>query len=170
MNKLSIIIPALNEEKFLPNLLMSLTIQTKMDFEVIVVDGSSRDRTVEVAQSFSPQLPGLKVLVSEKAGISLQRNMGAKAASGDWLIFIDADSTVLPYFVERIDWYIDDQKPRFFSTWMRPDSEGSGDALISLVVNSVVEGSKWYIAPSHPDPLLLFHEKFLILSMGMMNR
>ena len=44
-----------NEEKFLPHLLLSLTKQTKQDFEVIVVDGSSTDRTVEVANSFAAQ-------------------------------------------------------------------------------------------------------------------
>jgi cellulose synthase/poly-beta-1,6-N-acetylglucosamine synthase-like glycosyltransferase len=52
MTKLSLVIPALNEEKFLPHLLTSLTKQTKRDFEVAVVDGSSKDRTVDTARSF----------------------------------------------------------------------------------------------------------------------
>ncbi len=76
MSKLSIVIPALNEEKFLPNLLTSLTKQTRMDFEVVVVDGSSKDNTVALARSFGPKLPKLQVCVSERAGLPLQRNMG----------------------------------------------------------------------------------------------
>jgi glycosyltransferase involved in cell wall biosynthesis len=155
MNKISIVIPALNEEKFLPNLLLSLTRQTNMDFEVVVVDGSSKDATREVAQSFSSKLPKLKVIVSEKAGISLQRNIGEKAAGGEWLIFIDADSTVLPYFIERIDWFINDQKPMFFTTWLRPDSELPFDALFTLVVNSVVEGSVVVHRSLAPGPLTI---------------
>ena len=155
MNMISIVIPALNEEKFLPDLLTSLTRQTNMDFEVVVVDGASQDRTVEVARSFSSKLPNLKVLVSETAGVSHQRNLGARATSGEWLIFIDADSTLLPYFIERVEWFIKEQKPEFFTTWLRPDSEGSGDALISLVVNSVVEGSVIFHRSVSPGPLTI---------------
>jgi glycosyltransferase involved in cell wall biosynthesis len=76
---ISIVIPALNEEHFLPHLLTSLTKQTKSDFEVIVVDGSSTDRTVEVARSFGTKLPKLEVIVSQKASLPLQRNLGARA-------------------------------------------------------------------------------------------
>src|SRR5690348_11138372 len=98
----SIIIPALNEEKFLPNLLTSLASQTKKDFEVIVVDGSSKDKTVSRARSFHKTVPGLRVVISKIASLPLQRNIGAKAAKGEWLIFVDADSILLPYFIERI--------------------------------------------------------------------
>jgi glycosyltransferase involved in cell wall biosynthesis len=155
MNNLSIVIPALNEEKFLPNLLSSLANQTNMDFEVIVVDGSSKDKTVEVARSFISKLPNLKVIISEKPGVSLQRNLGARATSGEWLIFIDADSTLLPYFIERIKWFINEKKPSFFTAWLRPDSEVPGDALISLVVNSVVEGGIIFHRSFAPGPLTI---------------
>jgi hypothetical protein len=48
---------------------------------------------------------------------------------------------LLPYFIERIKWFIKEKNPSFFTAWLRPDSEAPGDALISLIVNSVVEGS-----------------------------
>ncbi len=153
MTKLSLIIPALNEEKFLPHLLTSLTKQTKQDFEVVVVDGSSKDCTVEAAQSFYPKLPALKVIVSEKAGLPLQRNLGARATSGEWLVFIDADSVMLPYFVERTEWFIEKQRPVLFTSWFRPDSETSGDALFTLIANSFVEGSIHFHRPIAPGPL-----------------
>jgi hypothetical protein len=92
--------------------------------------------------------------------------MGAKAASGDWLIFLDADTTVLPYFIERIDWFIDDQKPRFFTTWLRPDSEDSGDALISLIMNSVVEGSIVVHRSIAPGPLTIVSREVFDLVGG----
>ena len=154
MTKLSLVIPALNEEKFLPHLLTSLTKQTKQDFEVVVVDGSSKDRTVEVTQSFCSKLSALKVIVSEKPGLPLQRNLGARATDGEWLIFIDADSRLLPYFIERMQWFIEEQKPALFTSWFRPDSETSGDALFTLVANSFVEGSIHFHRPIAPGPLI----------------
>jgi CDP-glycerol glycerophosphotransferase len=81
MSAFSIVIPTLNEEKFLPTLLASLARQTRTDFDVVVVDGSSQDQTVAVAKSFRSQPPKLQVVVSEKASASLQRNLGAKATS-----------------------------------------------------------------------------------------
>lgn len=153
MMKLSLVIPALNEEKFLPRLLSSLTTQTRTDFEVVVVDGSSKDRTVEVAQSFRSQLPTLQVLVSEKAGLPLQRNIGARATQGEWLVFIDSDSILLPYFIERLENFIAERQPELFTSWFRPDSEDSGDALFTLVANSFVEGSIYFRRPIAPGPL-----------------
>jgi len=153
MTKLSLVIPALNEENFLPHLLTSLTKQTKQDFEVVVVDGSSQDRTVETARSFHAKLPKLQVIVGEKAGLPLQRNLGAKATTGEWLVFIDADSRLLPYFVERIEWFIEKQQPKLFTSWFRPDSEVSEDALFTLIANSFVEGSIYFRRPIAPGPL-----------------
>ncbi len=135
----SIIIPTLNEEKFLPNLLDSLARQTKKDFEVIVVDGSSRDKTVAVATSFSRKLPKLQVVVSKVASLPLQRNLGATCARGQWFVFIDADSIVFPHFIERITRYIGEENPSFFTTWFRPDSETPGDANIALLGNLMLE-------------------------------
>ena len=161
MSKISIVIPALNEENFLPHLLTSLMEQTKKDFEVVVVDGSSSDKTVEVAKSFSSKLPELEVIVSAKASLPLQRNIGARASSGEWLVFIDADSVVLPYFIERIERFIEEQSPVLFTTWFRPDSEFSGDALFTLIANLFVEGSIVFHRPITPGPLTVIrHEIF----------
>lgn len=95
----SVIIPALNEEKFLPTLLDSLVRQTKKNFEVIVVDGKSKDQTVKVARLYSKKIAHLQVIVSSKANLPFQRNLGASKAQGDWLVFADADGKFLPYFL-----------------------------------------------------------------------
>ena len=58
MPKISIVIPSLNEEKFLPILLESITKQTFKDFEVIIADAGSKDNTVEIAKKF-----GAKVVI-----------------------------------------------------------------------------------------------------------
>jgi glycosyltransferase involved in cell wall biosynthesis len=136
----SIIIPTLNEEKFLPLLLDSLTLQGNKDFEVIVVDGSSKDKTVALARSFGRKLPKLQVIVSPKASLPLQRNVGASVGVGEWFIFIDADSVVMPHFISRVKEYVQKEEAcGLFTTWLRPDSENPSDANIALVANLMFE-------------------------------
>jgi len=149
----SVIIPTLNEEKFLPHLLDSLVEQTKKDFEVVVVDGSSQDKTVDVARSFTAKLPSLHIVSSTKASLPLQRNLGAKQAKGDWFIFIDADSVVFPHFIERMTQYIGQKKPAFVTTWFRPDSDKAGDAVFALLGNILFEMSIILKRPASPGPL-----------------
>jgi glycosyltransferase involved in cell wall biosynthesis len=109
----SIVIPTLNEEKFLPMLLRDLVEQSWGDFEVINVDGGSDDRTVAIAKRFSKQLK-LRQIISEKKNVSHQRNLGAEVASGEWIIFIDADTQIGPDFLLTLRYKISlaDRKKR----------------------------------------------------------
>ena len=163
---ISIIIPTLNEEKFLPKLLDSLVAQTKKDFEVIVVDGSSQDKTVELAHTFISKLQNLTVLTSDKASLPLQRNLGAKQAKGDWLLFIDADSILLPYSISRIETYIENAHPKFFTTWCRPDTEVQGDAFITLFWNIAIESLKRFRRQMAPGPLTAVDKETFMLIGG----
>ena len=92
----SIIIPTLNEEKYLPLLLDSLR-KIAAPLDIIVVDGNSDDGTVRAANGFIPSFFGdssLRVIHSKDRRISLQRNLGAAEAKHDLLIFCDADVVV----------------------------------------------------------------------------
>jgi len=155
----SVIIPTLNEEKFLPKLLSSLAAQTDKNFEVIIVDGSSKDNTVAVAKRFTKKLPKFTVIVSKKANLPLQRNLGAAAAKSEWFIFVDADSILMPYFIERIGGYIAKYAPQLFTTWFRPDSEISGDAMLTLLANISSEGSIIIKRQHAPGPLTIVSQK-----------
>jgi glycosyltransferase involved in cell wall biosynthesis len=84
MSTLSIVIPTKNEEIELPKLLASLRAQTLKDFEIIVADAKSTDATREIAKSFS-------VIVVEGGMPGPGRNRGAEKATGDILVFFDAD-------------------------------------------------------------------------------
>lgn len=90
---LSIIIPALNEEEYLPATLERLN--TEKSREVIVVDGGSRDKTVRIARDW-----GAEILVSRPCRGS-QMNIGARKATGDILLFLHAD-TYLPRGYARL--------------------------------------------------------------------
>ena len=94
----SIIIPALNEEKYLPLALKGVKRQ-KVPHETIVVDGGSTDSTVKIAKKF-----GARVILEKKKGAAPARNAGARAAKGDYLLFLDADtvpsSKLLEYYAK----------------------------------------------------------------------
>lgn len=149
--RFSVIIPTLNEENFLPYLLQSLVDQTTKDFEVLVVDGKSKDKTVAVAQSFVKKLP-LRVIACDRARIPMQRNKGARLGRGEWFVFIDADSILLPYCIERLDAYLRTGTPQFVTPWGKPDSDKTQDALTTLVYNMILEGFILLRRPLSPGP------------------
>lgn len=163
--RFSVIIPTLNEEKFLPNLLASLAEQSLKNFEVIVVDGSSKDKTVAIAQEHKRNL-SLRVIVSRQASLPLQRNLGGRAAKGDWLVFVDADSVLLPYFFDRVGDFIKKENPQIFTTWLRPDSEVPGDAMVALLGNLMVEGTLLFKRPQAPGPLTVMKSQVFELVNG----
>ena len=86
MSKISIIIPTINEANNLPLLLSDLSIVMK-EGEIIIVDGGSKDKTIDLANIY-----GAKVFKSKEKNRGLQLDMGANNSSGDWLIFLHADS------------------------------------------------------------------------------
>ncbi len=90
--KFSIIVPAYNEEKLLPKCLESLVNldYDKDDFEIILVNNNSQDRTREIGLSFS----GVKVLDEPKQGNVFALIKGCQEASGEILAFTDADTQV----------------------------------------------------------------------------
>jgi len=87
--RLSVIIPTLEEEHFLPLLLADLRTQTYQPYEIIVVDGGSRDRTRELAAPFAQVLEHVP-------GVGGQRQRGGEEARGDILVFLDADVRLAP--------------------------------------------------------------------------
>lgn len=97
--KVSVVIPALNEEKNIGKCLESLKNQKEKPYEIIVVDNSCKDKTAQIAKSF-----GVKVIKEKKLGISYARNAGFNAAKGDIIARIDAD-TVAP-----TDWILNIKK------------------------------------------------------------
>jgi glycosyltransferase involved in cell wall biosynthesis len=88
--RISVVIPTLNEEKFIGLCLESLVRQTVRPFEIIVVDAGSTDRTVEVARRYTD-----KVFQSPVANIAYQRELGVSYARGEYILLADGD-TVLP--------------------------------------------------------------------------
>ena len=97
--KFSVIIPAFNEEDYLPKTLAAIKCAAnEMNFptEIIVVDNESIDKTAQIAKDF-----GAKIISEHEHNIAKIRNMGAKTADAEILIFIDAD-TLVPKMLFRV--------------------------------------------------------------------
>lgn len=96
---ISVIIPTYNEEKYLTKTLESIRNQkTNLDYEIIVSDCDSEDRTVEVAKKYAD-----KIVKSKKRSIASARNTGAKYAKGELLVFVDADTILMPDYLDFVN-------------------------------------------------------------------
>ena len=95
--KLSIIIPCLNEEKVIAKVLTSLQYLRLSQHEIILVDAGSGDKTIEIARDWVDH-----IVISEK-GRALQQNLGAKKATGNYLLFLHADTFLPVGFIHQIE-------------------------------------------------------------------
>ena len=96
MPEISIIIPTYNESQHLPLLLSDLSISNE-EAEIIIVDCNSKDKTREIGNLY-----GSKIYKSKKKNRGLQLNIGAKKASGEWFIFIHADSRLKQGWLKKV--------------------------------------------------------------------
>ncbi|GAA5334556.1 MULTISPECIES: glycosyltransferase family 2 protein [Thermus] len=95
--RISVVIPAHNEEAYLAGALEAVLGQALPPFEVIVVDNASTDRTREVAEGF-----GVRVVHCARKGVAYARQAGLLAARGEWVAMTDADSRPLPHWLAAL--------------------------------------------------------------------
>ncbi len=135
----SIVIPVLNEEKYLPELLKDLSNQSINDFEVIIVDGHSTDRTVPRCLEYKDKLPSLKIITSDIRNVSVQRNAGAEASQGTYVVFNDADNNLPKFFLEGLRYQLHKDPVDLFTTWCLPDTDRSADKAVATYLNLMIE-------------------------------
>ena len=90
--RISVVIPCFDQGRFLADALESILAQTRAPADVIVVDDGSQDDTAEVARRY----PQARCLRQVRQGLSAARNAGFSAATGDAVVFLDADDRLLP--------------------------------------------------------------------------
>ncbi len=98
--RLSIIVPVYNAAGWLRTCLQSLTHQTLQDLEIICVDDGSTDASLAVLQEHAAKDTRIKVIHQANAGVSVARNRGLDAATGEYVTFVDADDWVEPVAYE----------------------------------------------------------------------
>lgn len=142
----SICIPALNEEHYIGRLLDGLAKQTYKNFEVVLVEGNSDDKTVEVAKKFNNKL-NLRIYSVKKRNQSYQRNLAAKKAKYPNLIFLDADAQVGKKFLETIVKRKEEKDLQVATTWLKPEGNKLVDKTMFLIFNAIFLESVKKIKP-----------------------
>ncbi|MFA6274208.1 MAG: glycosyltransferase [Candidatus Paceibacterota bacterium] len=135
---ISIIIPTLNEEKILDKTLSSLKKLTNYDYEIIVSDGYSTDKTVEIAKKYTN-----KIIVHDgktRQTIGEGRNLGATIATGDFLVFMDADCLIInpnDFFQSALNYFQKNKSLVAFAPSIKvlPEFATRADKIFSYLIN-----------------------------------
>jgi glycosyltransferase involved in cell wall biosynthesis len=149
---ISVIIPAHNEEAYLRRTLVALRRQNYGWFEIVVVANGCTDRTAEIARGICQ-----RVIVLSQKSLGVARNLGARMARGELLLFLDADTTLEPMALRRIaqDFSIRDAAGTLQG---RPDSDRLACRLIYALKNFV---HRWSLHPGSSGVILCWKEHFL---------
>lgn len=137
----SVVIPTLNEEKYLPKLLDDLSKQTEKDFEIIISDGYSKDKTKEAVNEFKKRL-NVKFYQTKLKNAAAQRNYGATKSSESYLVFLDADTRINSTFLKKVKKIIIKKKGLAFIPYFLPDKEYKQYKSLFDLSNLLVEFSQ----------------------------
>lgn len=108
MPKVSIIVPIYNVEKYISKCLESILNQTFTDFEAILIDDGSPDRSVEIINKYNDSR--IKLFRKDNGGLSDARNYGLERANGDYIVFVDSDDWIEADFLDDCISYLDSNK------------------------------------------------------------
>lgn len=95
--RVSVVVPAYNAAATLDETLSSLLSQTRRPDEIIVVDDGSSDNTAQLLRGYGP---AITVVTKANGGLASARNVGCRAATGDYVAFLDADDLAVPHRIE----------------------------------------------------------------------
>lgn len=98
----SVIIPIFNTEKYLDQLLNSISSQSYDNIEILLIDDGSSDESEIICKKFQEKNNKIKYYKNKNRGVSYSRNFGIEKAKGDYLVFIDSDDIVLENYIERL--------------------------------------------------------------------
>ncbi len=138
--KLSIIVPARNEEKYIERTLNCL-LSLSLDKEIIVSDDASTDKTLEILEKYGDKI---KVLAHEKTkSIAANRNFGAKYASGEFFVFLDSSATIKnpnEFFNQALLHFEKDKKLAALTGKLSvvPELETFGDKIVHFFFNLII--------------------------------
>lgn len=97
---ISVIVPVYNVEKYLPRCIDSIIDQTFKNFELLLIDDGSKDKSGEICDEYAKRDNRIKVFHKENGGVSSARNVGLDSAKGEWISFCDSDDYVYPSWLE----------------------------------------------------------------------
>lgn len=90
-DRVSIIVPVFNQQKYIKKCIESIVLQTYKNIEVIIVNDGSADKTLDICEELRAKDARISIISIKNSGVSRARNIGIDAASGEYLMFVDAD-------------------------------------------------------------------------------
>ena len=99
---ISVIVPVYNVEKYLADCVESILQQTFRDFELILIDDGSKDRSGEICDAFAETDDRIVVVHQDNQGQSKTRNYGVLISKGEYIVFVDSDDLIFPHYLETL--------------------------------------------------------------------
>ncbi|MCW1521115.1 glycosyltransferase family 2 protein, partial [Acinetobacter baumannii] len=145
---------AYNASKTICKTLESLIKQNRSDFEVLIIDDGSTDDTYEICRDYINQKENFKLIKQKNKGVSSARNLGLRNASGDYIVFMDADDILSNTAINEIynHLYKNDSEIIFFDYYVKIENEEKyikslnslqKDALLKDIMKGVMRGFVW---------------------------
>lgn len=100
--KVSVIIPVYNDEKYLKQCVESILTQTYTNLEIILVDDGSTDHTPEICEEYREKYDQIRVLHKKNGGVGSSRNAGLALATGEYVLFVDNDDWLEKHHIEEL--------------------------------------------------------------------
>lgn len=110
MDKVSVIVPAYNSEETIERCLDSILKQTYSNFEIIVINDGSTDRTEEICQRYAKVNKNVRIYTQKNQGVSSARNLGIEKSDGKYLQFVDSDDYIDSDMIENMVREIRDER------------------------------------------------------------
>lgn len=108
---ISIIIPVYNVEEYLQQCINSIILQTNQNFELILVNDGSLDKSGDICDSFAKEHSRIKVFHKENGGVSSARNLGIKQSTGEYIWFVDPDDWIAEDALKCLEAIAAEQNP-----------------------------------------------------------
>lgn len=168
--KFSVIVPCYNVEQYIDECMHSIINQTYQDFEVILVDDGSTDRTHEKCKQWHDRDSRIKLITKENGGLSAARNSGMDVAQGDYLVFVDSDDVIEKESLSSFDNALQCNEDALITRWMEwyPDQLLVRDKKIEDLPYrrlSQEEAIDWYMNKSEdtwPAQKTIINRQFVV--------
>ena len=152
MNRMSVIIPVYNGEKYIEKTLESMVTQTVENFEVIIIDDGSTDATAEICKKYCDEYNDFFYIYQEHAGVYAARNKGIEKARFEYLLFLDCGDVLTDGSIEAVFKCSDENDADIVTgrCWRHGDIEYEYDKALDIVATmpSVEKFESWLLKNS----------------------
>ena len=141
---LSIIIPIYNVEAYLNQCLDSILVDNNFTGQIICVNDGSTDGSLTILERYAAKYENIEIITQANAGLSVARNVGLNAATGDYIFYLDSDDWVAPSSLDKIISYIDGEDVLYFNSIKYYDDIATYGNKIDIPHLKNMKGSEYF--------------------------